>query len=161
MTAGSSSMKSAVRNKKQATASTLKTPRVALDTDVLLHALLGSHRTAKALRQAWQAGQCRPVIAAEGAQLLIKALAYPSFALDASQQRELLADFLPYAEVVKLEAPARQTALAAPVLRLAKAAGADILVSECAKVHSGFEKSRLASCQLLSSAEFLASLSLP
>jgi len=147
------------RNKRAAAALTQKTPRVALDTEVLLRALLGSEPSAQALRQAWQAGQCRPVIAAEGAQLLIKALGYPNFALDASQQRELLADFLPYTEVVKAEAQARQTALAAPVLRLAKAAGADILVSECVKVRSAFERSRLGACQLLSSAEFLAALS--
>lgn len=153
--------RSLVRNKKLATDLTQKTPRVALDTDVLLRALLGSEPSAQSLRQAWQTGQCRPVIAAEGAQILIKALGYPSFGLDASQQRELLADFLPYAEVVKFERQARQTALFAPVLRLAKAAGADILVSECAKVRSAFDRSRLGSCQLLSSAEFLAALSTP
>ncbi|MCV2350355.1 putative toxin-antitoxin system toxin component, PIN family [Paucibacter sp. Y2R2-4] len=153
--------RSVVRNKKSALASAQKTPRVALDTDVLLRALLGSDRLAQSLRQSWQAGQCQPVIAAEGAQLLIKTLGFPNFALDASQQRELLADFLPYAEAVKAESQARQMVLAAPVLRLAKAAGADILVSECATVRRAFEKSRLGACQLLSSAEFLAALSTP
>ncbi len=154
-------MSATVRNKTKPAAVSPKPPRVALDTAVLLRALLGSERSAQTLRQAWQSGQCRPVIAAEGAQVLIKALAYPDFGLDAAQQRELLADFLPYAEVVKTPTASRPPVLNSPVLKLAKAAGADCLVSECSKVRSAFVKARLGACQLLNSAEFLASLPRP
>ncbi|MEJ6007795.1 PIN domain-containing protein [Paucibacter sp. AS339] len=140
-----------------------KTPRVALDTGVLLRALLGSDAQAQQLRRSWQAGQCRPLIAAEGAQVLIKALGYPKFGLDVAQQRELLADFLPYAEVVKTNVAARmggsaQSGQLAPVLKLALGAGADVLVSDCPRVHSVFEKSKRGDCQLQGSAEFLAAL---
>jgi len=128
-----------------------KKPKVAFDTAVLLHALLLGDAKAQGLRQAWQTGACVPLINAGAAQDLMRALAYPGLKLDAGQQHELLADFLPFAEVV-----AELRSRARPALALAR--GADALVSDCAALHGAFARAKLAPCRLLGSAEFLASL---
>lgn len=84
--------------------------RVVIDPAWVLRALLQSHGEALALRRAWQQGLLRPLVSPELAATLMRALAYPQLGLSAAQQQELLADFLPYAEVVK---PVRGTRIAA------------------------------------------------
>jgi predicted nucleic acid-binding protein len=129
------------------------TGRVVLDTAVVLRALLLSDSQAKRLRAAWQSGQCQVLIGRTTAQALIKALAFPAFQLDAAQQQELLADFLPYAEVV-----AERDGAASAMLALVDAAAAlDWVVSDCAKLRATWSRKRLA-CELLSTDEFLARL---
>lgn len=148
--------------------------RVAFDTPVLLAALLRNDASAKAMRASWQAGNCQPVIAKASAQALMMALAYPGFALDAAQQQELLADFLPYAEVLPTSASAnsqgrgdRQDKLGflSPAMQdlLNAAAGSlDVLVSD-SKPRVPAAKSRgktatVLNCRILASDEFLAVL---
>lgn len=127
--------------------------RVVLDTALLLRALLLSDSQAKRLRTAWQSGQCQVLISKTMAQALIKALAFPAFQLDAAQQQELLADFLPYAEVV-IE---RGGGTGSPMLDLVEAAALDWVVSDCAKLRPTLSRKQLA-CDLLSTDEFLARL---
>lgn len=80
--------------------------RVVLDLPLLLGALLLSTPEAKAWRAAWQQGRVQLLISAAFAQLLMRSLAHPGLQLGADDQQELLADVLPYAEVVELPAQA-------------------------------------------------------
>lgn len=95
--------------------------RIVLDLPLLLQALLCSDDAAQALRQAWQSGACVPLVNAEMAQALITALRFPRLALSEVQQQELLADFLPYAEVVgpPAQADRRRSREASHALELA------------------------------------------
>ncbi|MFX1680434.1 PIN domain-containing protein [Mitsuaria sp. CC2] len=72
-----------------------------IDPALILRALLLSGGEALGLRRAWQQGLIRPLVSPDLAATLMRALAYPRLALTVAQQQELLADFLPYAEVVK------------------------------------------------------------
>lgn len=109
-------------------------PRTVLDTHVVLSALLfGGGATAR-VRQAWQAGQLLPLVSTATAQALMRVLAYPKFKLSAAEQQELLADYLPFTEVVTV--PARPPRVPdcrdphdLPFLHLAAAGRADLLVS--------------------------------
>lgn len=109
-------------------------PRAVLDTNVVLSALVFRGATSARLRQAWQAGQLQPLVSTATAQELMRVLAYPKFKLDAAAQQELLADYLPWAEVVTVpepppRVPACRDALELPFLHLAAAGKADVLVT--------------------------------
>ncbi|MET0518685.1 MAG: hypothetical protein ABW005_07605 [Burkholderiaceae bacterium] len=138
-------------------------PRLVFDTALLLRALLLGDAPARRLRLAWQQGHCRPLIGGAQARELLRALAHPGLQLAEAQREELLADFLPYAEVVD-EGPAPRGKTRPPALRLAlaKAARADALVSDSTELRSGFKallsRSEASLCRLLDSKEFLASL---
>ncbi|RMX10446.1 putative toxin-antitoxin system toxin component, PIN family [Allofranklinella schreckenbergeri] len=77
-------------------------PRVVLDTNVVLSALLFTNGRLAWLRRAWQQGQLQPLICKQTASELLRVLAYPKFKLTAQDQQDLLADFLPYAHVIEL-----------------------------------------------------------
>ena len=79
-------------------------PRVVLDTNVVLSALIFGGGPGR-LRPLWQSGHCVPLISAETAAELMRALAYPKFDLDDLMQEELLADYLPYADAVRIPEP--------------------------------------------------------
>lgn len=81
------------------------TRRVVLDTNVVLSALLFTAGRLAWIRHAWQRQQFQPLVCKETVGELLRVLAYPKFKLTASEQEELLADFLPYADVVELPAP--------------------------------------------------------
>ena len=81
------------------------TRRVVLDTNVVLSALLFTAGRLAWIRHAWQRQQLKPVICKETVNELLRVLAYPKFKLTAEEQQNLLADFLPYADVVELPAP--------------------------------------------------------
>ena len=109
-------------------------PRVVLDTNVVLSALIFTQGRLAAVRLAWQAGRCAPLLSRMTTEELLRALAYPKFKLGAEERRELLADYLPYCTTVRL--PARRPKL--PVCRdpfdmafleLALAGRADYLVT--------------------------------
>ncbi|MFP4162225.1 MAG: putative toxin-antitoxin system toxin component, PIN family [Ectothiorhodospira sp.] len=80
-------------------------PRVVLDTNVVLSALLFNAGRLAWLRHAWQRQQLQPLVCRETAGELLRILAYPKFRLLASEQQELLADFLPFADGVELPTP--------------------------------------------------------
>ena len=79
--------------------------RVVLDTNVVLSALVFTAGSTARLRQAWQQGRCLPLVSSATVQELVRVLAYPKFGLDATEREELLADYLPYAEVVQVPQP--------------------------------------------------------
>lgn len=80
-------------------------PRVVLDTNVVLSALVFAGHGPALLRRAWQAGHILPLASTATARELVRVLAYPKFKLDAAEQEELLADYLPWAEVVEIPEP--------------------------------------------------------
>ena len=108
--------------------------RVVLDTHVVLSALVFGGGQAGQLRRAWQAGAFVPLASAVTVQELVRVLAYPKFALTRAAQDELLADFLPYAQTVRIPQPPPpvpdcRDPLDVPFLQLAVAGQAQRLVS--------------------------------
>ena len=108
--------------------------RVVLDTNVVLSALVFGGGQAGQLRRAWQAGAFVPLVSAVTVQELVRVLAYPKFALTRAAQDELLADFLPYAQTVRMPQPPPpvpdcRDPLNVPFLQLAVAGQAQRLVS--------------------------------
>lgn len=109
-------------------------PRAVLDTNVVLSALVFSGGATARVRQAWQAGLLLPLASTATVQELMRVLAYPKFKLSADDQRELLADYLPFAEVVTVPEPPPRVPDCRdlhdlPFLHLAVAGKADLLVS--------------------------------
>jgi len=112
----------------------MKPPRVVLDTNVVLSALLFSAGPAARVRSGWQSGRCVPLASTATAQELVRVLAYPKFRLSAAEQTELLADFIPWVEVVEIPAtppqvPPCRDPLDLPFLHLAVTGKARALVS--------------------------------
>ncbi len=108
--------------------------RVVLDTNVVLSALVFGGSQAGQLRRAWQAGAFVPLASAVTVQELVRVLAYPKFSLSRAEQDELLADFLPYAQAVRMpqpppSVPECRDPLDVPFLQLAVAGQAQRLVS--------------------------------
>lgn len=108
--------------------------RVVLDTNLVLSALVFQSSRLTPLRNLWQTGRIHPLISRETAAELIRALTYPKFKLTASEQEELLADYLPYCLTTLLPnpllviLPCRDQA-DIPFLQLALAGKADVLVT--------------------------------
>ena len=108
--------------------------RVVLDTNVVLSALVFRGGAAGQVRQAWQRGLVLPLASTATVQELVRVLAYPKFGLSQAEQDELLADYLPYAETVRIPQPPPMVpecrdALDLPFLHLAVAGTAQVLVS--------------------------------
>lgn len=82
-----------------------RVPRVVLDTNVVISALLFVGGPAARLREVWQAGRFVPLASTATAAELVRVLAYPKFRLTAEEQHELLADYLPYACAVAVPEP--------------------------------------------------------
>ncbi len=78
----------------------MKSPRIVLDTNVLLSALLFRAGMLSWLRMAWQEGVVCPLISPVTTDELIRVLSYPKFNLHAREQDDLLADYLPWCETV-------------------------------------------------------------
>jgi len=80
-------------------------PRVVLDTNLVLSALVFAQGRLTVLRHAWQEARFVPLVSRATTAELIRVLAYPKFKLDADQQGELLADYLPWCETVRIPSP--------------------------------------------------------
>lgn len=109
-------------------------PRWALDTNVALSALIRPGGITGRLRLAWQIGLFVPLVSRDTASELIRVLAYPKFRLSRIEQHDLLADYLPWAETVRIADPPPRTPDCRdphdlPFLQLALAAKADALVT--------------------------------
>jgi putative PIN family toxin of toxin-antitoxin system len=109
-------------------------PRVVLDTNLVLSALVFAQGRLAVLRQAWQEARIVPLVSKVTTAELIRVLTYPKFKLDADKQGELLADYLPWCETVRIPSPPPATPVCRdvydqPFLLLAVAAQADYLVS--------------------------------
>ncbi len=108
--------------------------RVVLDTNVVLSALVFGGGLPGAVRVAWQRGTLRPLASAATVQELVRVLAYPKFRLSAAEQEELLADYLPYVQTVRIPqpppaVPACRDPLDEPFMQLALVGKARVLVS--------------------------------
>jgi putative PIN family toxin of toxin-antitoxin system len=109
-------------------------PRVVIDTNLVLSALVFAAGRLAPLRLTWQDQRMLPLVSRATAAELIRALAYPKFKLAAHEQEELLADYLPYCKTVSIPAPPPATppcrdAFDVPFLELALAGKADALVT--------------------------------
>lgn len=80
-------------------------PRVVLDTNVVLSALLFGGDLAARVRGGWQAGHFLPLASTATARELVRALTYPKFRLSAAERAELLADYMPWVHVVRIPDP--------------------------------------------------------
>ncbi|MGH8191772.1 MAG: putative toxin-antitoxin system toxin component, PIN family [Rhodanobacteraceae bacterium] len=109
-------------------------PRWVLDTNVVLSALIRPGGTTGRLRLAWQSQLIVPLVSHDTASELIRVLAYPKFKLTREEQYDLLADYLPWTQVVRIPNPPPKTPRCrdphdAKFLQLASAAKADALVT--------------------------------
>lgn len=138
-------------------------PRVVLDTNVVLSALLFAGGRLARLRLAWQRTSFHPLVSTATTQELIRALTYSKFKLAAEDQRELLADYLPYCTPISMPTKAPRTPQCrdpfdVPFLQLAIIGNADFLVTG--------DKDLLAvrgriSCPIVTAEVFLRSLERP
>ena len=108
--------------------------RVVLDTNVVLAALVFRGGAAGQVRLAWQRGLVLPLASTATAQELVRVLAYAKFRLSKAEQDELLADYLPYAETVRIPQPPPtvpdcRDVLDLPFMHLAMEGKAQVLVS--------------------------------
>ena len=106
--------------------------RVVFDTTTVVSALLFSSGRLAWLRRHWQSGECVPLISKPTVAELTRVLTCPKFQLSVEERRELLAEYLPYCEVVEemsaggLICPDPKNQ---PFLDLAQSGRADVLVS--------------------------------
>lgn len=122
------------RSARRGTPAARACPRVVLDTNIVLSALVFARPASARLRGLWQHGAFMPLISADTTRELMRVLAYAKFKLDADEQRELLADYLPWAETVIVPEPPPRVPRCRdphdlPFLHLAVAGQADALVS--------------------------------
>ena len=108
--------------------------RVVLDTNVVLSTLVYAQGPHAALRHLWQREKCLPLVSRATTEELLRVLAYPEFKLTPEVQRELLADYLPYCETVRIppkapKTPSCRDPFDVPFLQLAVAGKADYLVT--------------------------------
>ena len=108
--------------------------RAVFDTNVVVSALVFGRRLGW-LRQVWAGGTVVPIVCRETVGELLRVLAYPKFRLNAADREALLADYLPFAEIVVLPNPPPELPLAwrdredAVFLHLAIVSQVDALVS--------------------------------
>lgn len=109
-------------------------PRVVIDTNLVLSALVFAQGRLTPLRRAWQEQRILPLVSRVTVAELMRVLAYPKFKLSPDEQQELLADYLPYCKTVAIPepppaTPACRDAFDLPFLHLAVAGKADALLT--------------------------------
>ena len=80
-------------------------PRVVLDTNVILSALLFPAGTVSWVRAAWRAGRIRPLASRDTTAEFLRVLTYPKFALTPVERQDLLDEYLPCCETVAIPHP--------------------------------------------------------
>ena len=90
-------------------------PRVVLDTNVLLSALVFTGGVMARFRSLWVTERIQPYASKETIQELIRVLANNKFKLDVADQEGLLADYLPFAQVA--DAPVNVVKASLPICR--------------------------------------------
>ncbi|MYF07572.1 MAG: putative toxin-antitoxin system toxin component, PIN family [Rhodospirillaceae bacterium] len=109
-------------------------PRLVLDTNVLVSALLFHSGRLSWLRGAWNSGRIRPLAGRETTAELIRVLGYPKFGLSDADRQDILEDYLPFCETVTVPdpppaVPECRDPFDRPFLELALAGNADALVT--------------------------------
>ena len=138
-------------------------PRVVLDTNVVLSALLFVQGRLARLRLAWQQAIFNPLASKATAAEFMRALAYPKFKLTVENQRELLADYLPHCTSIVMPTkppgtPPCRDPFDAPFLQLAVVGKADYLVTGDKDLLSLAGQIR---CPIVTAAELLVFLDSP
>ena len=114
-------------------AAEVSAPRLVLDTNVLVSALLFSTGPISWLREAWQSLVVVPIASRDTTSELLRVLHYPKFHLTADECEDLLAGYLPWCDAVTVfEPPAVpdcRDPCDRPFLELALAGRADALVT--------------------------------
>jgi putative PIN family toxin of toxin-antitoxin system len=108
------------------------TLRVVFDTNTVISALLFANGRLTWLRAHWREGGCSPLITRTTVAELTRVLSYPKFRRSVEDRLELLGDFLPHCETVKLTQKCGvicRDANDQPFLDLAQSGKADVLVS--------------------------------
>jgi len=110
------------------------TLRVVLNTHILLSAWVFQQGRLAWVRQAWQTGRIVPIVCRETVAEWPRVLAYPKFKLATEDGRELIADFLPWADTAVLPADPPDLPCCCDSddrvsLGLASTAGVDFLVT--------------------------------
>ena len=131
-------------------------PRVVLDINLVLSALVFPAGHLTNLRQAWQEQRIKPLASSATTAELMRVLAYPKFKLSHAEQEELLADYLPYCELVTIPDPPPETPKCrdrfdVPFLQLSIAGKAEALVTGVKDLLSLADKFK---CQILTAEEF-------
>ena len=137
----------------------MKQPRIVLDTNVVVSALVFSQGILSELRSAWQSEHFGPLASRDTAEELIRVLHYPRFSLTTEERQELLEDCLPWCENIRvptgLNVPDCRDPNDRIFLELAIAGRADALVTGDSDIrHSA---SKLAA-PVLTPAQFLGRL---
>ncbi len=109
-------------------------PRLVLDTNVLLSALLFHSGRLSWLRGAWSSGRVCLLAGRETTGELIRVLGYPKFRLSEADRQDILEGYLPFCETVAVPdpppaVPECRDPFDRPLLELALAARADALVT--------------------------------
>ena len=108
-------------------------PRVVLDTNVLLSALLFHAGALSWFRAAWQSEGICLLASRDTTAELIRVLSYPKFKLTDEDREDLLGDYLPWCETVTVANPAQvpdcRDPFDKPFLELALTAKADALIT--------------------------------
>lgn len=135
-------------------------PRVVIDTNLVLSALVFAQGRLTPLRLAWQNRQIQPLVSKVTAAELIRVLNYPKFKLSAEDQQELLADYLPYCQTILIPEPPPVTpecrdAFDVPFLQLASAGDAQALITGDQDLLCLAENF---SCPILTAEQFLSNL---
>ena len=111
----------------------MKPPRILLDTNALLSALLFHAGALSWLRLAWQSEAIHPLASHDTTTELIRVLSYPKFKLTSDEREDLLGDYLPRCETVtvpnKIKLPDCRDPFDRPFLALALTAKADALIT--------------------------------
>jgi uncharacterized protein len=108
--------------------------RVVIDTNILLSALIFGSGRVGIFRQLWQDRRFQPLVSKPTVTELIRVLAYPKFKLTSAEREDLLADYLPFCEVVTMplelpEIPICRDPFDEAFLHLAIVGQADYLVT--------------------------------
>ncbi len=106
--------------------------RVVFDTTTVISALLFTGGRLAWLRRHWREGACVPLLSAATAAELTWVLAYPKFQLSQSEREELMAEYVPWCELVGQIKPCPRKCRDVqdqPFLDLAQSGEADVLVS--------------------------------
>ncbi len=111
-----------------------RSPRVVIDTNLVLSALVFAGDRLSPLRLAWQSQRILPLVSKATVAELMRALTYPKFKLASHEQEELLADYLPYCITVRISVPPPATppcrdAFDVPFLELILTGKAEALVT--------------------------------
>ncbi len=84
--------------------------RLVLDTNVVVSALLFNRSRLALFRTLWQQKRIQPLASTATARELLRVLAYPKFRLGPEEREALLADYLPWVEVVDVSEKASANA---------------------------------------------------